>query len=79
MNRHPSVRYNCYNGIMGLDAGGEIKLKKKWLDENRECKCESCGRIIPEERLKWDNDLGYCEDCYREIKEYDNSESQQSS
>lgn len=54
-------------------------MKKKWLDEDRKCKCESCGRIIPEDHLKWDNDLGYCEECYHEIKEYDDSESQQSS
>lgn len=54
-------------------------MKKKWLDEDRKCKCESCGRIVPEKQLNWDKDLGYCEECYREIKEHDTLTGQQSS
>ena len=54
-------------------------MKNVWKDENGNCKCESCGKIISEEQVKWDKDLGYCEECYCEIKEYDALKSQQSS
>ncbi len=43
-----------------------------WKDKNGNCKCESCGRIVPENKLKWEKGLGYCKDCYREIKKYRN-------
>lgn len=54
-------------------------MKSIWKDKNGNCKCESCGRIVPEEQLNWDKELGYCEECYREIKDHDTSTSQQSS
>lgn len=50
-----------------------------WKDQDGNCKCESCGKMVPEDQLNWDKDLGYCEECYREIKEHDAPESQPSS
>lgn len=54
-------------------------MRTVWKDKSGNCKCESCGKIVTEAELNWDKDLGYCEDCYREIKEHDNPESQLSS
>lgn len=50
-----------------------------WKDKNDNGKCESCGKNVSEAQLNWDKDLAYCEECYREIKEYDEHEAQSSS
>ncbi|MGN0613421.1 MAG: hypothetical protein ACI4JB_05925 [Porcipelethomonas sp.] len=56
-----------------------MTMKVVWKDKNDNCKCESCGKNISEAQLNWDKDLAYCEECYREIREYDKPESQPSS
>ncbi len=45
-------------------------MKRVWEDSAGNCRCESCGRIVPREQLCWDGVLGYCQDCYTEIEEY---------
>lgn len=54
-------------------------MKTIWKDKNGNCKCECCGKVVPEFRLHWDKELGYCEECYSEIQEHDSSESQSDS
>ena len=41
-----------------------------WKDEKGRCRCESCGKIVPEHKLRWEKHLGYCEKCYAEILKY---------
>lgn len=43
---------------------------KLWKDKNGDCKCESCGKIVPERKLKYDKGLAYCITCYSEIQNY---------
>lgn len=45
-------------------------MANPWKDKNGNCKCESCGRIVPENKLKWERGLGYCSSCYAEIQRY---------
>ena len=42
-----------------------------WIDESGHYHCESCGRIVKKEDLFFEKHLGYCEECYREIQEYE--------
>ena len=44
--------------------------KELWKDENGSCRCESCGKIVPEKELHWEKHLGYCAKCYKEIQKY---------
>ena len=44
--------------------------KEPWTDKDANCKCESCGRIVPKEKLYWERGLGYCKSCYKEIQKY---------
>ena len=41
-----------------------------WKDDKGNCKCESCGRVVPESQIKWEKGLGYCPECYAEIVRY---------
>ena len=41
-----------------------------WTDKNGSCKCESCGKTVPEAQLKWEKGLGYCPKCFSEIEKY---------
>ena len=49
--------------------------KTAWRDKNGSCKCESCGKTVPENKLKWDKGMGYCDKCYTEIKKYRNKDN----
>ena len=41
-----------------------------WKDKNGNCRCESGGKTVPENKLNWERGLGYCASCYDEIKKY---------
>ncbi len=42
--------------------------KKPWIDETGACRCESCGKKVPQDGLFWERGLGYCKACFREIE-----------
>ena len=52
-----------------------IAEKIPWKDKNVSCRCESCGKIVPEKELRWEKHLGYCASCYKEIQEYNKKKS----
>lgn len=45
-------------------------MNKPWKDSNGNCKCESCGKCVPENQLKWHKGQGFCKICYEEILKY---------
>ena len=47
-----------------------LKLHHPWKDASGNCRCESCGKVVPEQQLHWEKRLGYCETCFAEIRKY---------
>ena len=64
--------YHSADGLSRKQCGmrGECAMKKKpWIDETGACRCESCGKKVPQEALFWERGLGYCKACFREIEQ----------
>lgn len=45
-------------------------MNKTWKDEKGNCKCESCGKKVPQNKLYFDRGLSYCKACYNDIQHY---------
>jgi Zn finger protein HypA/HybF involved in hydrogenase expression len=57
---------------------GEIHMEKNkiiWKDKNGLCRCQSCGKSVPKNKLHWEKYLGYCDKCYKEIQDYNRKNS----
>ena len=51
------------------------KNKIIWKDKNGLCRCQSCGKSVPKNKLHWEKYLGYCDKCYKEIQDYNRKNS----
>lgn len=62
--------YYSYSKKLNLLTRSFIMYRNYWKDAKGRCRCESCGKIVPENKLRWEKNLGYCEKCYAEIMKY---------
>ena len=47
-----------------------VMILKQWKDKDGNCRCESCGKTVSQDKLYWERGLGYCASCYKEIQKY---------
>lgn len=50
----------------------EYMKNTEWKDKNGNTRCESCGKIIADNKIFHENGLGYCKNCYNDIQKYNN-------